>query len=100
MRQFKWAVATAATTSVLLTALWIQPAAVAAPKGKTPPVVGEGPCLVIPRPACKGNYRPVCVRGGRLCGHRACLEWTCRELNPKTKEPLKPPNPLPGSRLR
>jgi hypothetical protein len=100
MRQFKWAVAAAATTTVLLPALWVQPLAVAQTVGKPPgswcPVGG------VPPPSCKGLDKPKCIQRAPVrCGHvPKCLKWTCREFNPQTREPFKGPKPLPWSRLR
>jgi hypothetical protein len=45
--------------------------------------------------------KAVCVHWGG-CGHlgNGCKKWTCRDFNTQTKQPLKLPKPLPGSRLK
>jgi hypothetical protein len=100
MRQFKWAVAAAATTTVLLSAPWVKAPTVAQTVGKPP---GSWcPVGSAPRP-CTGLDRPKCIQFAPVrCRHgfRPCLKWTCRKFNPQTKEPFKGPKPLPGSRLR
>jgi hypothetical protein len=62
-----------------------------------------GPCAgKQPKPVCGRGSVAVCTRptAGSPCG---CMRWTCAFKVPRppmTKEPLKPPKPLPGWRNR
>lgn len=83
VRPFICGVAAVPAAAILVPALWTEPAAAA------------HPCP--PKPWCRTS--PVCVHWGG-CGHlgNGCMKWSCRDFNTQTKEPLKPPKPLPGSR--
>lgn len=100
--------------AILLAGLWMQPAVLAAAAGMLPATAGKNPPVVVrsscPRlitPRCPKGYRAQCtwwVHGGpkgpsmfRCCGRMGCVPHL---LNQQTKEPLKPPKPLPRSRLR
>lgn len=86
MCRAKWAAVAAGAATILLPALWTATAGIAAV-----------PCP--PKPWCMA--KAVCVHWGG-CGHlgNGCKKWTCRDFNTQTKQPLKLPKPLPGSRLK
>lgn len=62
-----------------------------------------GPCWgKQSKPHCGRGSTAVCTRppAGNPCG---CMRWTCAFKAPRppmTKEPLKPPKPLPGWRVK
>jgi hypothetical protein len=111
MRRFTCAAA-AGTATVVLSALWIEPAAMAAPAAGPPTIAGNGPlvaakfsCPHLAIPRCAKGYRGECIRwayGGpkgpnmvKCCGRMGCAPHFSN-----TREPLKPPRPMPWSRLR
>jgi hypothetical protein len=112
MRRLTCAAAVAGTAAVLLPVLWMGPAAGAAPAAGRPAIAGKSPlvavrftCPHVAIPRCAKGYRAECIRwvyGGpkgpnmvKCCGRMGCVPHFSN-----TKEPLKPPRPMPWSRLR
>lgn len=80
--------------ALTLLAVWLGTEAASAQGGMPPPCWGKQP-----KPHCGRGAKAVCTRVS-ACG---CVRWTCAFQPPKppvTKEPLKPPGPLPGRRIR
>jgi hypothetical protein len=104
MSQLKWAVAAATAAAILMSAIPLQPAAVAQTNYRA--TVPKGcPAGAVLKPQCRAPYQARCIRWARQCkGHpwKHCLEYACagRELNPQVRQPFKGPKPLPGSRRR
>jgi hypothetical protein len=114
MRPVAHGAVAAGTAAVLLSGLWIEPAAAAVTAGnlpttagKTPLAVAEFSCPPRRRPNCAKGYRAECIRwvyGGpkgpnmvKCCGTMGCVPSI---TNPMTKRPPGLPKPLPGTRVR
>jgi hypothetical protein len=93
---FTCAVAATSAAAILVSTLWIQPAAVAETTyvARVRNGCGSG---IPPSKACRLGYLPHCVELLKGCGHFTCLKWECRGrgLNAQIKEPFRGPQPLP-----
>lgn len=115
MRRFTCAAAVA-TATVLLSALWMEPAAMAAPAAGLPAVADKGlavaatvSCPRLAAAKCAKGYRAECTswtggwwwdKGGQKRQYKCCATMGCvpHLSNPQTKQPFQGPKPLPGSR--
>jgi hypothetical protein len=113
MLRFECAAAVACAAAVLLLALWMEPAALAAPAGAPPATAGKSPLVAVafscpPRvtPRCAKGYRAECIRwvyGGakgpsmvKCCGRMGCVA----SINPPARQSPRLPKPLPGTRVK